>query len=189
MVEPPITLVEAHATNQAVLESIIPLVSSPAPNPLLSRTKLKPAKKPKVKKANLVASVKAVRDSELKVIDAGDGAMSGEEADVLDLADRLLDQLDEERAVQEPTRKLSKGLSDELDAHTEDKTGTRDSRASMSSVGSGSGARDMLHGLKEDFKEKLKIGHSEDNGKEEKKPSRQQARKVGTKAYGSIVVF
>lgn len=182
MVEPPIALVEAHNTNQAVLESIIPLVSLPAPNPLLSRKKLKPAKKPKVKKANLVASVKAVKDSELKIVEAGDGALSGGEADVLDLADRLLDQLDEERAVEEPPKKLTKGLLHELDAHKQNNTGARDSRTSMSSVGSGSesGVRDMLHGLKEDLKEKFEIGNPEDNEKEEKKPSRQQARKVST---------
>lgn len=102
------SLVSVHNSNKSDLLALSSTIASPpaastsAPtiNPLLSRIKLK-AKPKKLKK-----KVEAIKASELKVVstaightDVGlQGEVEGEEQVVLDLADELLDMLDEQEA-------------------------------------------------------------------------------------------
>ncbi|ORY89427.1 hypothetical protein BCR35DRAFT_300610 [Leucosporidium creatinivorum] len=173
-------LIQAHESNKATLQSVAQAVSpptSPPPNPLLARGKLKKAPKPKQKSKKkdkeLASTVQQVKQDELNVVSAGvgysdAGVAGGEEADVLDLADQLLAQLDagagEElkpiEGLVPPTQPLHKS-------------------SSGSSTGSG-GAREMLHEMKEGVNH---LFHPNGEGSEspkdvEPKVSRQKARKL-----------
>lgn len=169
-------LLESHETNKTVLTTVAPTLSSPAPapspsppNPLLSRIKLKPARKPKPKsKKALVGQVAQAKASELAVIDAG-GAAGGEEAEVLDLADQLLEQLEAQDSQNAEAPATSGGAM-----HIENATVGRGGGEGDS----GGSTKDKLHELKEDLKEKLRISGNEGAVVVEKKVSRQQARKV-----------
>lgn len=170
---------QAHQVNKATLESI-QSSQPPPPNPLLQRNKLKSSRKPKPKSksksgtAALVDTVNQTKNAELNVISAGigysdSGVAGGEEGEVLDLADQLLEQLDAR-------------LADEQDSSEDDgeqSSGLLIPKASGSAsateygAGGGSGGlREKMHDIKTGLQDKL----SGDSG--EKKVSRQQARKV-----------
>lgn len=153
---------EVHQTNKATLESVAETLP-PSTNPLLARGKLKKAtKKPAKKKqgsTGLAATVQQVKEQELEVISA-DAVAGGEEAEVLDLADQLLAQLDG-------------NLEDQTQGRLAVPTEPLQKSTSASSTGS---TREKLHGMKEGVKDLFHF-HSEENGTEQK-VSRQKARKV-----------
>lgn len=166
------TALEAHEINKATLNS----VQAAIPNPLLARGKLKKAPKPKSKsKKNLASSVQQAKTSELQVIEADSDAVAGaEEAEVLDLADQLLAQLDgqleEKEGLAVPTEPLQKSTS-------------------ASSSGS---AREKLHDMKEGVKDMFH-SNSEDSATTDGEPkvSRQKLRKVssGRPTFGSELII
>lgn len=176
-------LIEVHETNMATLHSVAQAVSpptSPPVNPLLARGKLKKAPKPKQKSKKkdkeLATMVQQVKEDELSVVSAGvgysdAGVAGGEEADVLDLADQLLAQLDA-GADEEP--KPTEGLAPPTQPLHKSSSG--------SSTGSG-GAREMLHDMKEGVNH---LFHPNGEGSQspkdgEPKVSRQKLRKVRLK--------
>ncbi|KAL8281107.1 hypothetical protein RQP46_006465 [Phenoliferia psychrophenolica] len=183
-------LATQHAANKATLEHIEATLSpSPppppppaaVPNPLLSRGKLKPAKKSKPtkpkKKAADAAEVERIKADELGVVSAGigysdHGVADGEEGEVLDLADRLLEQLHaQEQAESASSASVASGSAPSATLVP--------SEAAPPPSKASSTPRDTLHDLKEDMLGMLHIGgHGSGNGNGEKKVSRQQARKL-----------
>ena len=186
-------LATQHAANKAQLEDIAATLSlappsAASPNPLLSRGKLKPAKKTKPKskkKGAIAAEVAEIKADELGVVSASigyadHGVADGEEGDVLDLADRLLEQLHAQEEAKEAVgiNNLAsvspcEGLGASFPANPPTSTSSEATPASKPS----SSSRDTLHDLKEDMLGMLHIGgHGSGDG--QKKVSRQQARKV-----------
>lgn len=183
----------AHTTNLAKLESISSaLASSPSTssdlsvavppaatlNPLLSRTKLKPARKAKPKakskKTPLAGEVEQIKANELDVVSTGIRAApdgEGDEGEVLDLADQLLEHLESIRVGKEEEKGKEKAVA----------------KARPTSVGG------PLHGFNEAMLGMLHIGNHAGHAVEpqeknvpqekEKKVSRQQARKVRFPLY------
>lgn len=153
---------EVHETDKATLEQV-------ATNPLLARGKLKKAKpkaSSKGKKKDLAATVQQVKAQEIEVIEADAGA-GGEEAEVLDLADQLLAQLDGQLDDPEPKTAGLTVPTQPLEKST-----------SGSSTGSHHSAREKLHEMKEGMKEVFNPSHASGSGSEEPKVSRQKLRKV-----------
>lgn len=176
-----------HAENAATLQAVAQAVPSPPPavvNPLLARGKLKKAPKPKAKakkqdKQALQQTVEQVKRDELEVVSAGlereQDVAGGEEAEVLDLADQLLAQLDTQLGEEAPLEQPSAPAAG-LAVPT---APLRKSHSGSSSSSSG-GAREALHDIKEGVKE-LFSSHSprsESPPVGDQKISRQKARKV-----------
>ncbi|GAA5825130.1 hypothetical protein JCM10212_000351, partial [Sporobolomyces blumeae] len=173
---------EHHEHNKetlAAVASALPPSSAPKINPLLSRGKLKPAKKPnantkKVKKGkakDLVQDVQAARQDELNVVSGQDGSVDvEEEGDVLDLADQLLEQLDSKLGEASDAPVVS-----DKEIEPQSSNASASSASSRTSTGSTGSARERFQGFKEGVKDAFMPNRSHDG---EKKVSRQQARKL-----------
>jgi len=173
------TAQQHHEHNKEVLASaastLPPSTSGPSINPLLARGKLKPAKKPnsstgKVKKGKskeLVKDVKSAKEDELNVVSTeNSGVDPGEEGQVLDLADQLLEQLDSQLgATDAPV--VSDQVIEPLPSNS--------STSSKSSTSSSGTAREKFNGFKEGMKDAFMPNRNHEG---DKKVSRQQARKV-----------
>lgn len=172
-----------HEHNKETLVAAAAAVSPPPPalNPLLARGKLKkPAKGPSASrskgKAKVVKDVYKAKQDELEVVSAG-GVAGGEEGEVLDLADQLLEQLggqldDGARGAPPPSAPPQSEPSSRGTPLSPSSTLTANSQ------GSGHSARDMFHGFKEDLKDAFLSSRQSPNGGGERKMGRQQARKV-----------
>lgn len=177
-----------HEHNKETLVAAAAAVSPPPPalNPLLARGKLKkPAKGGSAGKgkgkAKIVKDVYKAKQDELEVVSAG-GVGGGEEGEVLDLADQLLEQLggqledDAGNAAPPPAPSKSEPPS----------RGTPLSPSSTlttNSQGSGHSAREMFQGFKEDLKDAFLPSRQSPNGNGERKMGRQEARKVRFLSY------
>ncbi|GAA5880281.1 hypothetical protein JCM16303_003879 [Sporobolomyces ruberrimus] len=172
--------VQHHEHNKEVLASIAsalpPSTSGPKVNPLLARGKLKPAKKPnsstnKVKKGKSKELVKDVQDAkrdELNVVSQDDPSIDpGEEGDVLDIADQLLEQLDSQ---------LGAGQGPVVSSQEIEPLPSNSSSSSRTSTSSSGTARERFNGFKEGMKDAFMPNRGQEGG--EKKVSRQQARKL-----------
>ena len=173
------TAQQHHEHNKEVLASaastLPPSTSGPSINPLLARGKLKPAKKPnsstgKIKKGKskeLVKDVKSAKEDELNVASTeNSGVDPGEEGQVLDLADQLLEQLDSQLgATDAPV--VSDQVIEPLPSNS--------STSSKSSTSSSGTAREKFNGFKEGMKDAFMPNRNHEG---DKKVSRQQARKV-----------
>ncbi|KAL7339350.1 amidohydrolase family protein [Rhodotorula toruloides] len=172
-----------HEHNKETLVAAAAAVSPPPPalNPLLARGKLKkPAKGGSAGKgkgkAKIVKDVYKAKQDELEVVSAG-GVGGGEEGEVLDLADQLLEQLggqledDAGNAAPPPAPSKSEPPS----------RGTPLSPSSTlttNSQGSGHSAREMFQGFKEDLRDAFLPSRQSPNGNGERKMGRQEARKL-----------
>ncbi|KAK4053937.1 OTU protein [Microbotryomycetes sp. JL221] len=171
--------------------------SSAQPNPLLARGKLKKASKPKQKSANkskqssgtttpsttaqapMTTSTKATMNDFDE--ESRDG-QAGNDADVDDLADQLLAQLDARDQHSPPLASTSREQA--LTAHSNVKS--NNSSTSLASHGSGSSSttREKLHDIKQGVKDVLLPNHKAESSNATQrtsggdKVSRQKARKL-----------
>lgn len=192
-------LASQHLANKAQLEQIeSSLAPSPAPapapaavpNPLLSRGKLKPAKKSKPKakpkKDIAAAEVEKIKAAELGVVSASighadHGVADGEEGEVLDLADRLLEQLHAQEQADHATDDASAAAAPATGLNAAPPLAQAPAEAAPASKPSSS-SLNSLHDFKEDMLGILHLGGHGHGPTGEKKVSRQQARKVSARA-------
>lgn len=200
---------QVHDTNKAVLESVQDAVSPPnsppsaapaaAPNPLLSRGKLKKSGKSSKSSSkfkgskgsttpDFINAVEQAKKDELAVVSsagASDDA-NAESADVLDLADQLLAQLDARDPADEtsagpiPIANHDSGLKPPQASSAQLKKSS-----SSSSVGSGNSRfHDMKEGIKHAFSPHSHSHPSSPNDTGTPQPdgkmSRQKARKASS---------
>ncbi|KAM0753088.1 OTU-domain-containing protein [Meredithblackwellia eburnea MCA 4105] len=162
------SLADQHNLNKAKLES---LAQPQQTNPLLNRSKLNKkstSSNSKKKNAQTKKQVQNIKSNELHLISEsiqqGQNIVDHDQADVLDLADQLLQQLDQRDAQQAAAAQSnSSSVSSPLpppDSSSSSATPTTSAR-----------------GFKEDMLEKLNIS-PHPSGSGEKKVSRQQARKL-----------
>lgn len=198
---------QIHDTNKATLDSVAERISpqSTAMNPLLNRSKPKKSggsSKSKSKSGkssssssskngsdakDMAKAVQQVKRDELAVVSSDLAAQ--DEADVLDLADQLLEQLDardkddRQPLTAEPIPIAGAAGQDKENTGLKPPSGKQLKKSSStSSVGSGTSARERLHDMKEGFKNAFSPHSSPSSSPmpDDTKMSRQKARKVRT---------